>query len=88
MDNFDFGKAPKVPATKIHELAQGGCIERAEPVILIGDCATGNHLLTSLCVAARQKRCVRFSMAAALANELVEAKQQLQLQHVLARWER
>src|SRR5204863_1635745 len=31
---------------------------------------------------------VRFTTAAALVNELVEAKQQLQLQRVLARWAR
>jgi DNA replication protein DnaC len=90
LDDFDFSKAPQVPATKIHELAEGGYIERAEPVILIGDCGTGKtHLLTGLCVAAcRQKRRVRFATAAALVNELVEAKQQLQLRRVLARWER
>jgi DNA replication protein DnaC len=75
-DDFDFSKAPQVPATKIHELAQGGYIERAEPIILIGDCGTGKtHLLTGLWVAAcRQKRRVRFATAAALVNELVEAK--------------
>jgi len=81
LEEFDFSKAPQVPATKMHDLAQGGYIERAEPVILIG--ATG------LCLAAcRQKRRVRFTTAAALVNELVEAKQQLQLHRVLARWER
>jgi DNA replication protein DnaC len=90
LDDFDFNKAPQVAATRIHELAQGGYIERAEPIILIGDCGTGKtHLLTGLCVAAcRQKRRVRFATAAALVNELVEAKQQLQLRRVLARWER
>lgn len=31
---------------------------------------------------------MRFATAAALVNELVEAKQQLQLRRVLARWER
>jgi DNA replication protein DnaC len=88
LDEFDFNKAPLIRATEIHELAQGGYIERAEPVILIGDCGTGKtHILTGLCVAAcRQKRRVRFSTAAALVNELVEAKQQLR--RVLARWDR
>jgi len=59
-------------------------------VIFIGDCGTGKtHLLTGLCVAAcQQKRRVRFATAAALVNELVEAKQQLQLRRVLARWAR
>ena len=90
LEEFDFSKAPQVAATKIHELAQGGYIERAEPIVLIGDCGTGKtHLLTGLCVAAcRQKRRVRFATAAALVNELVEAKQQLQLRRVLGRWAR
>jgi DNA replication protein DnaC len=90
LEEFDFSKAPQVAPTHIHELAGGGYIERAEPIILIGDCGTGKtHLLTGLCVAAcRQKRRVRFATAAALVNELVEAKQQLQLRRVLARWER
>ena len=47
------------------------------------------HLLTGLAVAAcRQKHRVRFATAAALINELVEAKHQLQLGRVLARWAR
>jgi DNA replication protein DnaC len=47
------------------------------------------HLLTGLAVAAcRQKRRVRFTTAAGLVNELVEAKHQLQLGRVLARWAR
>ncbi len=52
-------------------------IERSEPVVLIGECGTGkSHLATGLCVAAcRRKRRVRFTTAAALVNELVEAKQ-------------
>ena len=90
LEEFDFSKAPQIKATEIHELAQCGYIDRAEPVILIGDCGTGKtHLLTGLCIAAcRQKRRVRFATAAALVNELVEAKQQLQLRRVLARWDR
>jgi DNA replication protein DnaC len=38
--------------------------------------------------ACRQRRRVRFTTAAALVNELVEAKQQLQLRCVLGRWAR
>jgi DNA replication protein DnaC len=90
LEEFDFSQGVKVNATQMQELAQGGYIERAEPVILIGDSGTGKtHLLTGLCVAAcRQKRRVRFATAAALINELVEAKHQLQLRRVLARWSR
>jgi len=74
----------------MRDLAEGGCIERAEAVLFIGECGTGKtHLLTGLCVAARrQKRRVRFTTAAGLVNELVEAKHQLQPRRVMARWSR
>jgi DNA replication protein DnaC len=90
LEEFDFSKAPLISATKIRELAEGGYIERAEPVVFIGECGTGKtHLLSGLCVAAcRQNKRVRFTTAAGLVNELVDAKQQLQLRRVLARWER
>ena len=90
LEDFDFPQCPKVSAAQVHELAEGGYLDRAEPVIFIGDSGTGKtHLLTGLCVAAcRQKRRVRFATAAALVNELVEAKQQLQLRRVLGRRER
>jgi DNA replication protein DnaC len=90
LEEFDFAQAPQVSAARIGALAEGGYIERAEPVVFIGDSGTGKtHLLTALCVAAcRQKRHVRFTTAANLVNELVEAKHQLQLRRVLARWAR
>ena len=58
LDEFDFSQSPKVSATEIRQLAEGGYIERAEPILFIGDCGTGKtHLMTGLCVAAcRQKR--------------------------------
>jgi len=90
LDAFDFRQAPQLSPTRIHELAQGDYIDRAEPIVFVGDSGTGKtHLLTGLCVAAcRQKRHVRFSTAANLVNELVEAKHELQLRRVMARWER
>jgi DNA replication protein DnaC len=90
LDEFDFSQAAKVSATQIRELVDGGYIALTEPVVLIGDCGTGRtHLLTGLCEAAcRQKRRVRFTTAAALVNELVEAKHAMQLARVLARWAR
>lgn len=90
LEEFDFAQAPQVSAARLGELAEGGYIERAEPVVFIGECGTGKtHLLTGLCLAAcRQKRRVRFTTAAGLVNELVEAKQQQQVRRVLARWER
>jgi len=90
LEEFDFAQCPKVSAQQIHELAEGGYIARAEPVIFMGDSGTGKtHLLTGLAVAAcRQRLRVRFATAAALINELVEAKHQLQLGRALARWAR
>jgi DNA replication protein DnaC len=90
LEEFDFAQAPRISPSKLKELAEGGYIGRAEPVVFIGDCGTGKtHLLTGLCVAAcRQKRRVRFTTAAGLVNELVEAQQQSQLRRMLARWER
>ena len=45
------------------------------------------HLATGLCVAAcRQKRRARFTTAANLVNELVEARQHNAVKRVLARW--
>jgi DNA replication protein DnaC len=85
LEEFDFSQAPALSPAQIQALAEGGYIERAEPGVFTGK----THLLTALCVAAcRQKRRVRFTTAANLVNELVEAKQQLQLRRVLARWAR
>src|SRR5205807_8404656 len=45
LEEFDFNQARQIPATKIRELAEGGYIERAEPVVLMGECGTGKtHL--------------------------------------------
>jgi DNA replication protein DnaC len=90
LEEFDFAQAPQIPAAKIRELAEGGYIERNEPVVLIGECGTGkSHLATGLCLAAcRQKRRVRFTTAAALVNELVEAKQNNQVRRMMTRWQK
>jgi DNA replication protein DnaC len=90
LDSFDFAQASVVSAPQLAALAEGDYLDRAEPVIFLGDSGTGKtHLLTALCVAAcRQKRRVRFTTAAALVNELVEAKQQGQVRRVLAKWAR
>lgn len=90
LEEFDFRQAPALSPARLQALAEGGYLERAEPVVFIGECGTGKtHLLTALCVAAcRQKRRVRFTTAAGLVTELVEAKQQLELRRALARWAR
>ena len=90
LEEFDFAQAPQISAARIRELAEGGYVERSEPIVLIGEAGTGkSHLATGLCVAAcRQKRRVRFTTAAALVNELVEAKQNNQVRRLMSRWQK
>jgi len=86
LEDFDFSAA-KVPTAALLELAQGGYIDRVEPVILLGDSGTGkSHLATGLAWAAcRQNRRVRFVTAAALVNELIEAQKAQALTRMLTR---
>ena len=81
---------PASPTTQIRGLADGGYLERAEPVIFLGETGTGKtHLMTALCVeACRQNRRVRFTTVAALINELVEASNNSQLSRSLSRWKK
>src|SRR6187399_37593 len=90
LEEFDFAKTPQVPAARIRELAEGGYLQRSEPIVLIGESGTGKtHLATGLCLAAcRQKRRVRFTTAAGLVNELVEAKQNNQVRRLMSRWQK
>lgn len=90
LEDFDFAQSPKVSAQQIRDLTQGNYIQRAEPVIFLGEAGTGKtHLATALCVAAcQQKRRVRFATAAGLVNELVEAQHDNQLSRVLRKYGR
>jgi DNA replication protein DnaC len=89
LDDFDFKVSP-VSMPQIRELAEGGYLERAEPVLFLGDTGTGKtHLMTALCVqACRQRKKARFVSAASLINELVEAQRNGQLSRALNRWRR
>jgi DNA replication protein DnaC len=90
LEEFEFQKASHLPAALMRNLAEGGYLSRSEPVIFLGETGTGKtHLATGLAVAAcRQKRRVRFTTAAELLNELMEAKDQNQLNRVTHRWTR
>src|SRR5689334_10551901 len=88
LEEFDFAQAPQIAAPRVRELSEGGYIERSEPVVLIGECGTGkSHLAIGLCLAAcRQNRRVHSATAAAVVNELVEAKENGQVKRAMARW--
>jgi DNA replication protein DnaC len=89
LDDFDFKVSP-ISMPQIRELAEGSYLERAEPILFLGDTGTGKtHLMTALCVqACRQRRRTRFISAASLINELVEAQRNGQLSRALNRWKR
>jgi DNA replication protein DnaC len=90
LEEFDFPAAPHIPVALIKKLSEGEYLERKEPVILIGETGTGkSHLAVALAVAAcRQRKRVRFTTAAELVTEMIEAQSQLQLTRMRNRWMR
>ncbi len=76
--SFDFDVIPQLNHQKIRQLLSGEYMEKAEPVILIGNPGLGKtHVATALAVAATQQMCrVRFFNAAALVNELLKAQEE------------
>jgi DNA replication protein DnaC len=84
--DFDWSAVPSVPKNRILELAQGGYIPKAEPIILLGNPGLGkSHVASGLGLAAcRQGRRVRFYNAAGLVNDLMKAQQDYQLSRVMA----
>src|SRR5258708_9470131 len=73
LEEFDYTQSPNVTAAKMRDLAEGGYIERAEPVLFIGECGTGKtHLLTGLCVGAcrQERRCLACISARAVPDRV------------------
>lgn len=88
LEDFHFEEAPHLSAAQIRKLAEGGYLSRSEPIILLGDTGTGKtHVATGLAVeACRQRKRVRFTTTAELVNELIEAKNQSELNRITSRW--
>jgi len=78
---FEWSCVPNLSRPRLLELAQGGYITKAEPVILIGNPGLGKtHIATGLALAAcRQGRRVRFYNVTGLVNELLKAQQEYRL---------
>lgn len=76
LNNFDFSQVPELNQQKIRQLVTGDYIDKAEPVILVGNPGLGKtHIATALAVSATQQmRRVRFYNAAALVNEMIKAQ--------------
>ncbi len=88
LEEFDFQCAPHIPAALLRSLGEGGYLARKEPIIFLGETGTGKtHLATALAVAAcRQRKRVRFTTAAEMVTELIEAQNQVELNRVRNRW--
>jgi DNA replication protein DnaC len=89
LEDFDCSGSPVEPAT-VAALATGAFIDAGDPVVLLGDSGTGkSHLLIGTGIAACEagKR-VRYTTAAALVNELVEAADDRVLSRVIGRYGR
>lgn len=90
LDGFDFTAVPSLNKEKVLQLAQGEFINRNESVIFMGPSGVGKtHLLIALGVACCQLgKSVRFSTAAGLINEMMEAQAALRLSRLERQLER
>lgn len=87
---FDFDANPNIDPAVIHTLAKCEWVQKGQPLCLIGDSGTGkSHLLIALGteVAMAGYR-VKYTLATQLANELVEAADEMTLAKTIARYGR
>lgn len=85
LSQFDWSCVQGVSKTRVFELAQGGYLAHAEPILMIGNPGLGKtHVAIGLALAAcRQGRRVRFYHVATLVNELLAAQHELKLSRLL-----
>ena len=92
LDSFDFLAIPSLNKTMVLELARSEFLARRENALILGNSGTGKtHIALALGLAACQHgQRVRFTTAAALVSELIEARDEkklLRLQKQLASYE-
>lgn len=90
LEGFDFGAVPELDLRMFRELTTGEFINARRNVIFLGRSGTGKtHLATALGIeACRNNYRTRFISCYALVNELIEARQEKDLQRILARYAR
>lgn len=88
LEGFDFASAPDLDKRLIRQLVTCDYVKEHKNVILLGKSGRGKtHLATSLGVeACRQGIRTRFTTACGLANELIEARYEKDLQRILKRY--
>ncbi len=90
LDTFDFKAQPSINRTLVNELMRGEYLDAHENILFMGNPGTGKtHIATALGHAAcAQGRRVRFFSVTALVNQLLEARQDRQLERLLKRTEK
>ncbi|GAA1618817.1 IS21-like element helper ATPase IstB [Actinoplanes couchii] len=90
LSDFDYTANPSINPALINNLANCDWVRSGQPLCLIGDSGTGkSHLLIGLGSAAAMAGFrVRYTLAAKLVNELVEAADDRQLTKTIARYGR
>lgn len=85
--DFDFSCISSPTKQRVLDLARGAYIEKAEPIVLVGNPGLGKtHVATGVALAAcRQGLKVRFYNVAALVNELILAQEEHELSKFLSR---
>jgi DNA replication protein DnaC len=87
MEGFDFAAVPDLDLRLVRELAGGDYIKERRNIIFLGKSGAGKtHLATALGVeACRNNYRTRFVSCYALVNELIEARQEKDLQRLIQR---
>ena len=90
LDTFNFRAQPSINQELVRELIRGEYMDRCENVLLIGNGGTGkSHLATGLAFAAcQQGRRVRFFTATGLVTQLLEKREDRQLERFQKQLER
>ena len=90
LDTFDFQAQPSINQSLVRQLTVGQYIDRHENVLLVGNSGTGKtHLASALALGAcTQGRRVRFFTVTSLVTQLIEAREERQLQRMLGQLER
>lgn len=90
LETFDFEAVPQLDKRLVRDLAAGDYLKERRNVILMGKSGAGKtHLATALGIeACRQSKRVRFVTGYALANELIEARTERDLNRLLGKYAR
>ncbi|MEN6641951.1 MAG: IS21-like element helper ATPase IstB [Armatimonadia bacterium] len=90
LDTFDFKAQPALNQELVRQLLRGEYLDKRENVLFIGNSGTGKtHLATALAFAAcQQGRSVRFFSATGLVTQLLEKRQDRELERFQRQLER